>query len=84
MIVMMDMSSGSRLDDEESLPFVHVRLGTDPVAQPTPQLGDQVGVPRLGLQLAVPDPAPRCVLRAPPLVAATWLMPISEETWYRH
>lgn len=84
MIVMMDMSSGSRLDDEESLPFAHECLATEPAAQPTPQLGNQVGLPQLGLQLAVPEPAPRSVLRAPPRLAAMWLMPISAETWHRH
>lgn len=70
MIVIMDMSSGTRLDDEESLPFVHECLATEPAAQPTPQLG---------LQLAVPEPAPRSVLRAPAQLAAMWLMANSEE-----
>lgn len=79
MIVMMDMSSGTRLDDEESLPFAHECLATDPVTQPAPQFGNQVGLPQLGLQLALTESAPRPVLCAPPRLAAMCLMPISEE-----
>jgi len=57
MIVMMDMASGSRLDEEESLSFAKEMPNAGRVPQPTPQLG---------LQLAVPELAPRPVLREPP------------------
>ena len=84
MIVMMDMSSGSRLDDEESLPFAQECLTTKPVAQTTPQMGTQLGFPQLGLQLAVSKPAQRPVLRIPPRSTATSFVPISDDAWQRH
>lgn len=80
MIVIMDMSTGSRLDDEESLPFANVCLAAEPPAQ----VGNQLGLPQLGLQLAVPEPAPRSVQRAVAPLAVSPMPMIAEEVGYRH